>query len=188
MNSKKNVPSKINKKFLSRSVDAAFISSIRAKNFRHVNLGIIAKKEVRSVLVKPHASYLSDSESETSNVLAKILGFEGEVVIGDKALRYYHGGGEHIDLAKIWHVNTGLPFVFALLCYHTDRELYKKIEVNFLRQKVKIPHYILKQAANKSGIVPKDILEYLGLISYKVDTKALQGLKRFYKLAQELPR
>ena len=44
MEYKKNVPAKINAAFLNRRVDAAFISSIVAKNSSHVNLGIIAKK------------------------------------------------------------------------------------------------------------------------------------------------
>lgn len=179
----RDVPAKTNKKFLSRRVDAAFISSIKAKNHKHVNLGIIAKKEVLSVLVIPHINNVNDTASETSNVLAKILNVQGEVLIGDKALRYYLQNKPHIDLAKMWNEKYNLPFVFALLCYHKDRELYKKIEKNFLKSRVKIPRYILNEASTRAEISQKNIINYLKHISYRLDTKAKKGLARFYKEA-----
>ena len=125
----KSVPSTINKKFISRRVDAAFISSINAKKYNNVNLGIIAKKEVLSVLVIPNTKHKLDVESATSNVLAKVLNIQGEVIIGDKALRYYLDSNPAIDLAKVWTDKYNLPFVFALLCFHKDTKEYKKIDL-----------------------------------------------------------
>ncbi len=186
MNYYKDVPAKTNKKFLFRRVDAAFISSIRAKNYQHVNLGIIAKKEVLSVLVIPNEKSVSDSASETSNVLAKILNVHGEVIIGDKALRYYLQKKQHVDLAKMWNEKHNLPFVFALLCFHKDRNLYKKIEKNFLKRKVKIPRYILNEASERTKIHQEEILNYLKYISYNLDTKAKKGLVKFYKEASKI--
>lgn len=180
MHYKRGVPSKINAKFLSRRVDAAFISSISAKNHKHVDLGIIAKKEVLSVLVIPSTKDIDDTESATSNVLAKVLGIKGEVLIGDKALKYYLDGGEYIDLAHQWNKETNLPFVFALLCYHKDKNVYKKIQNNFSKSKIKIPQYILKQASLRTNISKQDILTYLEYISYRLDAKAKLGLKKFY--------
>ena len=180
MNYKRGVPSDINAKFLSHRVDAAFISSIKAKNSLHVELGIIAKKEVLSVLVIPNDENSSDAESATSNVLANLLGVDGEVLIGDKALKYYLSGALHVDLAKEWNKRYNSPFVFALLCYHNQAKLYKKIQKNFLKQKVKIPQYILNQASKRTGIKAKDILMYLEYISYDLDKKAKLGLKKFY--------
>ena len=184
----RDVPAKTNKKFISRKVDAAFISSIRAKGKQHVNLGIIAKKEVLSVLVAPSKDTMSDTESETSNVLAKILGVQGKVLIGDKALRYYLEGKEHTDLAKEWRKKHNLPFVFALLCYHKDKALYKKIERNFLKRRVKIPRYILDEASRRTDVAHNDIVKYLEHISYNVDKKAKKGLDRFYKEAKKIKR
>jgi len=186
MNYYKDVPAKTNKKFLSRRVDAAFISSIRAKNYQHVNLGIIAKKEVLSVLVIPNEKSMSDSESETSNVLAKILNVQGKVLIGDKALRYYLQKKQHVDLAKAWNEKYNLPFVFALLCFHKDRELYKKIEINFLKRKIKIPRYILNEASERTRIPQEEILNYLKYISYNLDAKAKKGVAKFYKEASKI--
>ena len=181
MNYYKSVPAKINNKFISRGVDAAFISSISARDYRHVDLGIIAKKEVQSVLVIPHAKDKKDKESASSNALANILNIHGEVIIGDKALKYYLSEKEYIDLAKVWNEKYNLPFVFALLCFHKDKNLYKLIQNSFLKQKIKIPQYILKQASLKTEIAQKDILKYLEFISYDLDAKAKLGLKRFYK-------
>lgn len=181
MHYKKGVPAKINKEFISRRVDAAFISSINSKRFKHVGLGIIAKKDVQSVIVIPHADNKSDVESATSNVLAKILNVQGEVLIGDKALRYFLTKKEHIDLAEVWNQKFNLPFVFATLCYHKDKKLYKKIERMFLKTKVKIPQYILKQASKNTSVPGEDILNYLEHISYKIDNKAALGLKLFIK-------
>jgi chorismate dehydratase len=185
MEYKKNVPTKINDDYLSRRVDAAFISSIKAKNKKSVNLGIIAKKEVKSVIVIPSKKDKKDRESASSNVLVKLLSLEGEVLIGDKALRYVLQNDDYIDLAKIWREKYNLPFVFALLCYHKDKKLYKRIEKEFSKRSVKIPQYLLKKASKRTGIKEQDILDYLKYISYDLDYKAKAGLKKFYKEAKK---
>ena len=184
MHYKRGVPAEVNKKFLSRKIDAAFISSVSAKKHPNVALGIIAKKEVLSVLVIPNESDKKDKESATSNVLADILNLQGEVLIGDKALRYYLEGKPHIDLASEWHKRFKTPFVFALLCYHNERKIYKQIQRGFLKSPVKIPQYILKAASLRTGVRSKDILHYLTYISYKLDSKAKKGLQTFYKEIQ----
>jgi len=186
MEYKRSVPARINAAFHARRVDAAFISSISAQKSAHVGLGIIAKKDVKSVLVIPNRESKKDKESASSNVLAKILDVSGEVLIGDKALRYALKNDNYIDLAKLWHERYKFPFVFALLCYHKDKKRYKKIEQEFLKHRVKIPQYILKNASLRTEISKRDILEYLELISYKLDSKAKLGLAKFYKEAKRV--
>jgi chorismate dehydratase len=181
MHYKRGVPAKINEKFLSRRVDAAFISSISAKKHRHVNLGIIAKKEVLSVLVVPNVKSEVDIESASSNVLAQILDIKGKVLIGDKALKHYLQEKPCIDLAAEWNSRYKLPFVFALLCYHKDQQLYKNIEKQFSKKRVKIPQYLLSAASIRTEISKKDILNYLSYISYDLDLKAKKGLSLFYQ-------
>lgn len=187
MHYKRGVPAKINKKFLNKDVDAAFISSIAAKKHSHLSLGIIAKKEVKSVLVIPSKQNKNDAESASSNILASILNVNGEVLIGDKALKYSLTNQKAIDLVSLWDQKYKLPFVFALLCYHKDQNKYKKIEKEFLKSKIRIPQYILSQSSKRTGIKKQDILEYLQLISYKLDPKAKRGLKKFYQLAKKIP-
>jgi len=181
---KRGVPSEINEAFKTRRVDAAFISSIASKRCHCVDLGISAKKEVQSVLLIPGENKL-DNESATSNVLADVLGLEGEVLIGDKALKYFlqnrHDGS--IDLAKQWYEKQKLPFVFARLCYHGKPSEYNKLSKKFLSQSHKIPQYILTASSEKTGIEKRDILEYLKLIDYDLDRRSLLSLKRFLRLA-----
>ena len=159
MHYKRGVPAKINEKFLSRRVDAAFISSIHAQKHKYVNLGIIARKEVLSVLVVPNVKSENDIESATSNVLAQVLGIEGKILIGDKALKHYLQGKPNIDLAAQWNTKHKLPFVFALLCYHKDRQVYKRIERQFSKQKIKIPQYILSISSLEISVLSEASLK-----------------------------
>jgi chorismate dehydratase len=185
---KKGVPSSINSAFEKRKVSAAFISSIKSnkKSIRQLPLGIVAKKSVKSVIVKNGKS-LCDPASATSNVLAKILGIKGEVIIGDRALReYIKNPNIYIDLAKVWHERYNLPFVFAVLCTNRHHKIYQKLVKNFKNTKIKIPRYILQDYANKRGITEKEIKEYLKLITYNVGKKEEMALRLFLKKSKAL--
>jgi chorismate dehydratase len=175
---KRAVPSQINASLRRGEVNAAFISSIHSPKFRCTDLGIIADKKVYSVFVLPEAE-ASDPASATSNHLAKILGLHGRVLIGDDALRYYLDGGEGIDLAEAWHAQTGLPFVFARLCYNRHGKAIEKLAKRFAHTKVRIPQYILKREAAKRGITSQQLTWYLGFIYYEMDWKAKRGLQQF---------
>ncbi len=181
MNYKKDFPSTINQRFKRGKIDAAFISSIESKrgSFECFDVGIIAKSQIKSVLVK-RGSFKPDSHSATSNHLAKKLGIDGEVIIGDKALRaYLKDPSSYIDLALEWHKRYKTPFVFARLCAHKDRVFYKKLSKQFLSKKISIPYYILKRYSKTREISQYNIKEYLKLVSYDIDPKAKRGLKRF---------
>ena len=183
---KKSYPSKINKKFKKRKVDSAFISSIASKGEKTLDFGIIARGEVTSVLLIP-GKYSEDFQSDTSNALAKVLELEGQVIIGDKALKYYHENKKDtfIDLAKAWQDKYNLPFVFARLSYNKNGKYLKKCMKKFNKRQVKIPQYILKQYEQRSGISKKDILSYLEKIDYDVNLKEKRALKLFFKLTKE---
>ena len=177
---KRAVPSQINKSLKRREVNAAFISSVTSEKFKCTDLGIIAYKKVYSVLLLEGENQI-DPASATSNKLAHILALEGKVLIGDAALKYYLDGGEGLDLAEVWYEKTGLPFVFARLCYNKNDEIIQNLAKTFSHTKVKIPQYILKQEAKKRGISPKQLTWYLEHIYYKMDWKAKRSLKLFLK-------
>jgi chorismate dehydratase len=177
---RRDVPSQINQAFHKRQVNAAFISSVTSARCRCTDLGIIANGAVRSVFVLQGDQEI-DTDSASSNVLAHILGLQGKVLIGDKALRYYLAGGEGIDLAQRWKEETGLPFVFARLCYNGYDERIKDLAMKFTKQKVRIPQYILKREAKAKGITPQELSWYLEHIHYKMDYKAKKSLKLFLK-------
>jgi len=186
INYKKSYPSAINKKFKKRQIDAAFISSIASRNSNTLDIGIVAKKEVLSVLVLK-GKYEKDYQSDTSNALAKVLEIDGKVIIGDKALQYYHASSnkDFIDLAKEWKDRYDLPFVFARLCFNKHEKTLQKISKKFLKTKVKIPQYILKNYMERSGLSANQINEYLSKISYEIAHKEKRSLKLFFKLAKQ---
>ena len=180
-NYKRAVPSQINKALKRKEVNAAFISSVESKKCKCTDLGIIADKKVYSVLLLAGADQ-TDPASATSNQLVKVLDLQGKVLIGDAALKYYLDGGEGIDLAEAWHEKTGLPFVFARLCYNKHDVGIQKLAKKFVRSKVKIPQYILKKEAKKRGITAKQLTWYLDQIYYTMGYKEKRSLKLFLKL------
>jgi len=175
---KRDVPSAINKALKRRAINAAFISSVESRKCKCTDLGIIAHKKVYSVLLLKGKNQ-PDPASATSNQLAKVLNLQGKVLIGDAALKHYLDGGEGIDLAEAWHDKTGLPFVFARLCYNKHGESIENLAKKFTKSKVKIPQYILKREAKKRDISPKQLTWYLEHIYYEMDWKAKRSLRLF---------
>ena len=180
-NNKRAVPSTINKSFKRKSIHAAFISSVESRKCKCTDLGIIAHKKVYSVLLLKGENEI-DPASATSNQLAKVLDLQGQVLIGDTALKHYLHGGEGLDLAEEWYNKTNLPFVFARLCYNKHGKSIEKLAQRFAKSKVKIPQYILKREAKKRGITPKQLSWYLEHIYYEMDWKAKQSLKQFLSM------
>ena len=183
---KKSYPSSINKEFKKRGVDSAFISSITSRNESHLDFGIVAHDEVLSVLLIPGVEE-KDFQSDTSNALAKVLNLKGKVLIGDKALNFYHENQniEKIDLAKEWKDKYNLPFVFAVLCFNANKKALVKLTKKFNKRFIKIPQYILEQYSKRSNVSKKHILEYLTKIDYNLGIKEKRSLKLFLKLTKE---
>ncbi|MGX3010193.1 MqnA/MqnD/SBP family protein [Helicobacter sp. 23-1044] len=180
LNHHKSYPAKLNKDFLFRRIDAGFISSIAGVNAQKTNSGIVAYGAVWSVIVLPKATK-SDYQSASSNALAQILGVKGEVLIGDRALRYKLSGGKYVDLGLAWWEKHHLPFVFGLLCFNKNADFYNKISARFNASRVKIPQYLLEIYAKNSSVAKNDILEYLTHIHYKITPKGKVALNRFYR-------
>ena len=177
-NYKRAVPSQINRALRKKSINAGFISSIESPRYNCTDLGIIANRAVYSVFVID-GDNKKDNESATSNSLASILKLNGEVIIGDKALKFYLDGGEGIDLATEWYKKTSLPFVFGRLCYNCYGKQIQDISKKFMQKPIRIPQYILKKEALKRGITPKQLLWYLRHIEYKMNYNAKKSLKLF---------
>ncbi len=184
-----SVPSRINRAFMTGRVDAAVISSIKSRRCRCTDFGIIADGRVQSVLLLP-GRQKNDTESDTSNVLAKVLGLQGEVLIGDKALHYYHRHpGRAIDLAAEWKKREKLPFVFARLCAHSSHfSRIEKLSRDFFAAPPKIPSYILKKEAARHGVTPAEVKAYLRLIYYRMGWPEKKALKRFFRLAEKIDK
>ena len=177
---KRGVPAAINDAFRKRRIDAAFISSVASRRCRCSDVGIVAHAKVYSVLLIPGEAQ-SDPASASSNRLATVLDLHGRVLIGDEALRHYLDGGEGIDLAEAWYRKTGLPFVFARLCYNRYDRHVERLARTFADTPVKLPYYIVKREAAKRGISPKELRWYLEHIHYTIDWKGKRGLKKFLR-------
>lgn len=183
---KKSYPSYISNKFKKRKVDSAFISSIASRNEKFLDFGIVARNEVLSVLLIPGVE-AKDYQSKTSNALADVLNLKGEVIIGDKALKFYHDNPNSLklDLAKEWQKKYNLPFVFAVLCYNKHEKRLKELTKNFNKKYIKIPQYILEQYSKRSGVSKENILKYLEKIDYDLGYKEKRALKLFLNLTKE---
>ena len=182
---RQSVPSSVNNLFSRGSIDGAFISSIHSKNRKCLDLGIVANGSVYSVLLLP-GRFKRDSESASSNALASVLGLNGEVMIGDKALKYYLSGKDAIDLSLEWKNLTKSPFVFARLCCRSRCKKLAKIVNSFKPKSQKIPLTILKRESKKRGIDPKDTLWYLSHIDYTLGWREKRALNRFLKMTKRL--
>jgi chorismate dehydratase len=184
---KRAVPSMVNEAFMKGRIDAAFISSVLSQRRECSDLGIVADGPVYSVLLIP-GEEKRDHESATSNMLAEVLKLRGEVLIGDKALKYYLEGGEGIDLSSEWKRRTGLPFVFArLCCRHRDRRI-AGLAKEFSVRRWKIPYYILKRAARKRDIGLEEARWYLGHIDYRLGWRERKALKKFLKMSKKVKK
>jgi chorismate dehydratase len=182
------VPAKVNRDFRRGRVDAAVISSIRSRGCDCTDLGIIADGEVMSVLALPGRSR-PDGASETSNALARVLGVEGEVVIGDRALALYFQKPPEgtIDLAKEWKRRYGLPFVFARLCAAPRyRRRVTRMARLFHKAPVRVPYTQRRKEATRHGLSVAQLDLYLSKIYYRMGWREKRGLALFLKKASRL--
>ncbi|MDY5467433.1 MAG: MqnA/MqnD/SBP family protein [Campylobacter sp.] len=184
---KKGTPSKLCDDLRARRIDAGVISSIEARRYKQLNFGICAKGRVSSVLVEKGSKSQKDAQSRSSNMLAKVLGIKGKVLIGDKALKaYLKAPQDFYDLANLWEQKTALPFVFGRFACVKNKKAYKKIIKAFLNKNIKIPRYILNSYSQSRQISQNDILEYLKLIYYKIGKKEQKALTIFISRSRSL--
>jgi chorismate dehydratase len=180
----RGTPRVVNNLFMKQKIQSGFLSSIMAQKYHKHNMGIIAKKEVLSVLLKKGENK-KDLASNTSNILADILDIKGEVIIGDRALQlYFNDNYKYIDLASIWYDRYNLPFVFAIFCSNINTNFYDNLTKKFLSKKIKIPQYILDKYSKNTKISKSNILLYLSKIHYKITRKEKKSLKKFFYLSK----
>lgn len=188
---KKTYPSKLNQALKKRQIHAAIISSIESnrQKYKNLNIGICANKKVLSVLVEKNSNFSLDFESATSNMLSRVLGLNGKVIIGDKALKSYLDNGKenYIDMCSKWYEKTKLPFCFARFSYIANHNKLNKTLKTFNKnsntknKRVKIPNYILDKYSKSRQISQKDIKIYLEHIYYTIDKKEQKALKLYTK-------
>ena len=177
----RNYPSKLNTEFLYKRIDAGFISSIASMHSKKTNTGIVAYGAVWSVIIIDNENSKFDYQSASSNALSKLLNLHGEVLIGDRALKYKLENNNYLDLGEEWYKKYKLPFVFGILCFNKYRDFYLNLGKSFNKTNIKIPHYIIKKYSLNSGISESDIKKYLNRIHYKITSKAIHSLNLFHR-------
>ncbi len=176
---------------------------------------IAADGKVASVLIIANepleslTTIILDSESRTSVLLAKILlkdywklipefkseiGFDfsslpphtGAVIIGNRALQYKSNYKYCYDLAEVWKIYTGKPFVFA--CWVANKKIDKKIELilnNLFEEGLSQREVISEEL--KAQYPQVNISDYLYKnIQYKLTDDCRNGLKLFMELIKRL--
>lgn len=178
-------PAQINRWLEEGRIDGAFISSVRSIGKKCLPVGIGSRGAVWSVILCPGGDR-NDRESNTSNLLKIALDEVGEVIIGDKGLkRYFQPENECRDLGELWFQKYGLPFLFARFCCRRRCAQFEKVLKEFVKRPVKIPQYILKLEAEKRGLSPQLVKEYLQLIHFPIGWREERGFKLFIKLLQK---
>jgi len=113
---------------------------------------------------------------------------DAALVIGDAALTFAGEVAEVYDLAAEWRRFTGLPFVFALWVGYDDLNLGRHHADFAGSLKYGLAHVddIAAEYAPRLGMTTQAVKVYLTEnINYSLDEENRQGLRLFYKLAQE---
>jgi chorismate dehydratase len=122
---------------------------------------------------------------------------EARVVIGNSALKSYLDKDEEkyiYDLSLLWNEFTGLPFVFALWIVRRDVVKRNPEEVSQLIQRLsRAKEYALSHLAEIAGefakvleISEEDLIRYWESISYDMDQRKTESLRRYFDYAEEL--
>ncbi|MFO7812466.1 MAG: menaquinone biosynthesis protein [Pelovirga sp.] len=126
------------------------------------------------------------------------------LLIGDRALKLSSAipaGVGVYDLGKLWHQNTGLPFVFALWMVRKKvvaqhAEALGRLGEQLLQSRQSVlqhPQRFAEGAAQQTIMTPEQIVSYWSSISYVLDNEHLKGLTLFFErcfkhgLLQEVP-
>ncbi|GAV23446.1 menaquinone biosynthesis protein [Carboxydothermus pertinax] len=122
---------------------------------------------------------------------------DGALLIGDKALSgYYHTPPDLgvLDLGEAFKTLTGHPMVYAVWAVHREtcaKEPLKIKKLSELFQKAKafsLSHWeeMVAYGSQKYPFTPKEIDEYLKIISHELSESEIAGLLEFYRLASEI--
>ena len=122
-----------------------------------------------------------------------LSGHDAALLIGDPALKVDRSRYRTWDLAEEWIHFTGKPFVFAFWAVRQEALHSTKLDLASIFQESRDHglgpanlEQIVETWAPKLKLSPQDVREYLtGNIFYYLDDACLDGLRLFYRYAQE---
>lgn len=117
-----------------------------------------------------------NSESEFHN---EIKGNTAGLIIGDRALVQLNNFEYVYDLAEIWQLHTGLPFVFAawvsnkklsedFVCNFNDVIKFSLTKMDEISKEINFPYYVLDKYYHYN-------------LDYKLDEQKLRALELFWQ-------
>ncbi|PIE01304.1 MAG: hypothetical protein CSA81_12025 [Acidobacteria bacterium] len=122
--------------------------------------------------------------------LEQMLEFaDAALVIGDAALRQEDHGYQSLDLAELWHGETGLPFVFAFWVMNQKGAEYGISKRCRQAAQYGQDHLVsrLPDLEKQYGMSGEEIHTYLTQnIHYQMGEQELESLNRFYTYSREL--
>ncbi len=132
----------------------------------------------------------------TPEIDQMLAAHDAGLLIGDPALKIDRRRYHTLDLAEEWIRHTGKPFVFAFWAVRQDalREASPSLDLPAVFQNSR-DHgleasglkQIAREWATRLGIGETDVRDYLTQnIHYQLDAGCLEGLRLFYRYAEEI--
>ena len=134
------------------------------------------------ILLKDYWKLTPEFKSEIGFDFSSLPPNTGAIIIGNRALQYKSNYKYCYDLAEVWKIYTGKPFVFA--CWVSNVQL----DLTFVEEFNKALAYgvnhieeaVIEKPNNTKGF---DALDYLkNKISYHLDDDKRKGLEKFLEL------
>ncbi len=115
------------------------------------------------------------------------------LLIGDRALKAAKEGLAPyiLDLGELWHVFSGLPFVFALwmvrrevaAAQYQEVACFQRCLQDGLARALSDLPLLARQTVDRSGLELQELVAYWCAMSYRLTDVHQQGLRRFFQLA-----
>lgn len=118
---------------------------------------------------------------------------DAALIIGDPAMLIDRASLEVYDLAEEWKNHTGLPFVFAFWAIRADSPVFSGRVADRIvdfeaakREGLAHVQEIAAEYSERLGLPREELVHYLTEnISFDLDKDCLEGLRLYYKLAQQ---
>jgi chorismate dehydratase len=179
----------------------SLFSSQPIENLDGECIGYSSESETSIVLLKIILrKYYGYSNNFRALEIAELSGaFEAcpaVLLIGDTAIKYASDfpGIYRYDLGELWHTLSGLPFVFALWIIREETARVNIKEVKLLHGQLKAAKRIAEslfevlayECAKVCNFDREWLINYWKTISYDLSSRHLEGVKFFYRCAQEV--
>lgn len=169
-----------------------FLSRVPMRSVRCVAVDVSSRTSVAllKILMQEYYGLREIEFCDSPPSLREMLrDFDAALVIGNPALKAQADGLHVYDLAAEWNRFTGLPFVFAFWAVRQDAISADEV-MDFHQSRnegLQSVPFIAEWYSTRLPVSAPDIRSYLTRnLDFSLDQENLQGLERFYGLAEKL--